>query len=363
MMHTLSAPGRLISEAKCRRTIFRFFNFKPQGMKFGPVVDKHGHPYKKQVFMETLPFNPISAHYKKLFNSKVYKIPVAIVETCPNREGLKGMETCLFCDVWGSAAREEAFDLPLAEQISKYRDHIRRKFKAEEFLIYFQAYTNTFTKLQNLRQHFDLALSSEGVRGFIVGTRPDCLSAAVLDLWNEYHLKSFVGVELGVQSFFDDHLLFMKRGHDRNQSLKALDQISKKTAVDLGIHLMFGWPGETDEHAIETARICNDLPISNIKLHNVHVLKNTGLEKLFARGEFHPLERAEYARRVQVFLEHLSPRLHIHRLAAYAPRWEELIAPAWTANKMGTHQFLIDWLNTRGSFQGKLFDSSASKSF
>lgn len=300
-----------------------------------------------------LPFNPISAHYKKLFGHKVYKLPVAVVETCPNREGLKGMETCLFCDAWGSAAREEAFELPLLEQMERYKSYVQRKFKAEQFLVYFQAYTNTFTKLKNLRENFDVALGFPGVRGFVVGTRPDCLSAAVLDLWNEYNQRAFVAVELGVQSFFDDHLLFMKRGHDRAQSLKALDLIARKTAVDVGIHLMFGWPGETDQQMIETARICNDLPITNIKLHNVHVLKGTGLEKLYSQGQFQPVERELYARRVQVFLEHLSPRLYIHRLAAYSSRWDELVAPAWTANKMGTHQFLVDWLHHHHSFQGK----------
>lgn len=306
-------------------------------------------------FSHGLPFNPISAHYKKLFGSKVYKIPVAVVETCPNREGLKGMETCIFCDVWGSAAREEAFDLDLRTQIQKYRDHIRNKFKAEQFLVYFQAYTNTFTKLQSLRDNFDTALSFDGVRGFVVGTRPDCLSPAVLDLWNEYHLKSFVAVELGVQSFFDDQLLFMKRGHDRAQSLKALHQISKKTAVDLGLHLMFGWPNETIDQIKETAQLCNDLPITNVKLHNLHVLKNTGLEKLYTEGKFRPIEQEAYARHVQVFLEHLDPRIFVHRLAAYSSRWDELIAPAWTANKMGTHQYLIDWLHQNQSFQGKAF--------
>ena len=306
-------------------------------------------------FAQGLPFNPISQHYKQLFGQKVYKIPVAVVETCPNREGLKGMETCLFCDVWGSAARSEAFDLSLQEQITKYKAHIQNKFKAEMFLVYFQAYTNTFTKMQSLRNNFDLALAEPGVRGFVVGTRPDCISEGVLNLWNEYHQKAFVGVEIGVQSFFDEHLLFMKRGHTRDVSLKALKQISSKTAVDLGIHLMFGWPGETRAHMRETAKICNDLPITNIKLHNVHVLKNTGLEKLYYAQQFQPLEIDAYADLMQEFLEHLSPRIFVHRLAAYASRWDELIAPNWTKNKMGSHQYLIDHLNKNQSQQGLRF--------
>lgn len=192
----------------------------------------------------------------------------------------------------------------------------------------------------------------------MVGTRPDCLSPGVLDLWNEFHQRAFVGVEIGVQSFFDDQLLFMKRGHTREQSLKAIEKIAAETAVDLGLHLMFGWPGETQEHMIETAKICNDLPITNIKLHNVHVLKNTGLESLYNQGLFTPIGREQYAQHVQTFLEHLSPRLYIHRLAAYSSRWDELIAPQWTSDKMGTHQFLVDWMNNRGSRQGLAFKNA-----
>jgi radical SAM protein (TIGR01212 family) len=305
-------------------------------------------------FAQGLPFNPISQHYKALFGQKVYKVPVAVAESCPNREGLKGMETCLFCDVWGSAARSEAFDLELTEQILKYKDHIQSKFKAQQFLVYFQAYTNTFLKLQSLRQNFDTALSLPDIVGFIVGTRPDCLSQAVLGLWNEYQQKTFVGVELGVQSFFNDSLEYMKRGHSREQSLKAIDMIAKKTKVDLGIHLMLGWPQDTPERMIETARICNDLPITNVKLHNVHVLKQTGLEALYNKNLFVPLEIEAYGELMQIFLENLHPRLHVHRLSAYASRWDELVAPQWTKDKMGSHQYLVDFLNEREAYQGRL---------
>jgi radical SAM protein (TIGR01212 family) len=300
-----------------------------------------------------LPYRPISEFYQSKFGSKVYKIPVTVVDDCPNRRGLKGMQTCVFCDEWGSAARSEGQSMGLREQIEKFRIEIAKKFKAESFLVYFQAYTNTFTKLDSLRINFETALSYPFVKGLVVGTRPDCLSKGVFDLWNEFHAKSFVSVELGIQSFNDDQLTFMRRGHTREQSLKAIEKISKETQVDLGIHLMFGQPNETDEQIIETARICNSLPITNIKLHNLHVLKNTPLEGIFERGEFKPIERDSYAARVRLFLEHLSPRIYVHRLSAYAPRWDELVAPQWTADKMGTHQYMIDHLRDHRSFQGK----------
>lgn len=299
-----------------------------------------------------LPYHSISDHFKRIFNEKVYKIPVSVVDDCPNRMGLKGMKTCSFCDVWGSAARSESFDLTLDQQIVKYHSHISQKYHAQKFLVYFQAYTNTFTKIPQLRQNFETALKYPFVSGFVLGTRPDCLSESVLQLWQEYCQKSFVAIELGVQSFFEPHLQFMQRGHSAADSLKAIEKISAKTSVDLGIHLIFGSPDESEDQIKQTALICNDLPITNIKLHNMHVLKNTELEKWYNQGLYQPITQEDYTRKVQIFLSYLHPRIAIHRLAAYASRWDELIAPAWTANKMKPHQEIIDHLRQTKTYQG-----------
>lgn len=310
-----------------------------------------------------LPYHTISEHYNQLFGEKVYKIPVSVVDDCPNRRGLKGMQTCVFCDVWGSAANAETLSMELRAQIEKYHELIARKYKAKAFLIYFQAYTNTFTKVSALRNNFDVALSYPWVKGFTVGTRPDCLSKSVLDLWNEYHEKSFVAVEMGVQSFFNDQLEFMRRGHTAEESIEAIHKIANNTKVDLGIHLIFGSPNETDEQIVKTAEIVNSLPITNVKLHNLHVLKNTPLEEMYTKNEFIPIDRDTYARRVQLFLQHLKPEIALHRLAAYSSRWDELIAPEWTKNKMGTHQFIIDKLRAQGSFQSQFFEPTCPKQF
>lgn len=301
-----------------------------------------------------LPYHSIAEHYKRIFNEKIYKIPVTVVDDCPNRMGLKGMKTCSFCDVWGSAAREDSFEMSLPEQITRFQKIIQDRYHANNFLVYFQAYTNTFTKISALRAHFDTALSFPFVKGFVVGTRPDCLSPAVLNLWQEYNQKSFVAVELGVQSFYDSHLEFMQRGHTAADSIQAIHKIADNTAVDLGIHLIFGSPNETDDQIIETAKRCNDLPITNIKLHNLHVLKNTELEKWYHAGEFQPIEKEDYKNKVLLFLSHLHPRIAVHRLAAFASRWEELVAPRWTSDKMGTHQYIIDELRAQQVFQGCL---------
>ncbi|MFZ3229232.1 MAG: TIGR01212 family radical SAM protein [Pseudobdellovibrio sp.] len=307
-----------------------------------------------------LPYHSISEHYRRIFKEKVYKIPVSVVDNCPNRMGLKGMKTCSFCDVWGSAARSESFTLTLDEQILKFHDLIEKRYHAKKYLVYFQAYTNTFTKIPALRNNFELALKHDFVKGFVVGTRPDCLSKGVLDLWQEYYQKSFVSVELGVQSFFDEHLAFMQRGHTAEDSIAAIHKIHDNTAVDLGIHLIFGSPNETEEQIIQSAKICNDLPITNIKLHNLHVLKNTELEKWYLAGDFQPISQIDYTHKVKLFLSHLKPHIAVHRLAAFASRWDELVAPQWTANKMGTHQAIIDELRLSKTFQGCLWNPQSS---
>lgn len=304
--------------------------------------------------LNTIPYQPISAFYKNKFGEKVYKIPVAVVEDCPNRRGLKGMQTCIFCDPWGSAANKDMLTQDLRTQIESSAAKIGAKYHTQSFLIYFQAYTNTFTKLTQMRTNFEVAMSYPFVKGLVVGTRPDCLSPALFELWNEYAQKTFISVELGVQSFNDKTLTFLKRGHTRHQGLQAIEKISKQTQVDLGIHLIFGNPGESDQDIIEAAHICNQLPISNVKLHNLHVLKGTGLEELYAQGKFEPIEFEEYARRVALFLDHLSPHIYVHRLAALSSRPDELIAPQWVALKMSTHQKLIDYLQQGAHFQGRL---------
>lgn len=313
-----------------------------------------------------LPFRPISEMYRSIFHRKVYKIPVTMVDTCPNRMGLKGMRTCIFCDQWGSAADASSQGQALLEQIKKHRERLQRKMKAEAFLVYFQAYTNTFTKISSLRANLELAISqsqsqsteSSNIVGVVIGTRPDCISPAVLNLWQEFASRTKVFIELGVQSFSDSDLQFYQRGHTHQQTMKAIDAIAKLHQVDLGIHLIFGAPGETLTQAQDSAKICNQLPVSNVKLHNLHVLKGTELELLHAQGKFQAIEFEEYCEKVQAFLEELSPATYVHRLAAYAPRWDELIAPAWTADKMKSHQGIVDWLRSKQSYQSRRFNAN-----
>jgi uncharacterized protein len=310
-----------------------------------------------------LPYRPISQFYQNYFGEKVYKIPLAIADDCPNRRGLKGMQTCIFCDEWGSAARSEAMHMEVRAQIIKYHELLRQKRKAKAFLAYFQAYTSTFLKLKTLQENLNTALSFDFIKGVVVGTRPDCLSAAVLDTWKSLANKSYVSIELGVQSFQDQQLSFLRRGHSAADSLQCIERIHSfgQGKLHLGIHLIFGLPGETDEDIIEAARTCNQLPILNVKLHHLHVLKNTPLAELYERGDFAPLDFLTYARRVSLFLQHLSPRIYVDRLAAYSSRWNELVAPAWTADKMQSHQGIIDFMRAEKHYQSRLYQTTNSQ--
>lgn len=308
-------------------------------------------------------YYPISRYYRQRFGEKVYKVSVSVAESCPNRQPNGRLLLCVFCDEWGSAAYHLECDLPLGEQIRVNREKIAARYKAKKFLVYFQSYTNTFDRVDRLRERFDIALAQEGVCGLVLGTRPDCLPARVMPLLREAHDAAYVMVELGVQSFFGHQLLFLQRGHDAACALNAVKRLHEESGVDIGIHLIFGLPGETDEQIIRTAEIVNGLPVSNVKLHNLHVLSNTPLETLYRRGEFQPLELDEYARRVVLFLKHLSPDIAVQRLAAVASRWDELVAPAWTKGKLRPTQIIEERL-AEGGCQGECYPrpSSASES-
>jgi uncharacterized protein len=299
----------------------------------------------------------ISEFYKKRFGEKTVKIPVTVADDCPNRRGLKGMQTCVFCDVWGSAAYAEQQDQSLKAQIEKHLAAIGSRHNARSFLIYFQAYTSTFLGVAKLRNHFEEALAVPGVKGFVIGTRPDCLSKAVLDLWSEYSARCFVSVELGVQSFYNQHLQFLRRGHSAETSIAAIGKIKSVTPVDLGIHLIFGLPGETREQIVKTAELVSKLPVDNVKLHNLHVLKNTPLEEIYNKGQFTPLSLEDYAERIGLFLQHLDPRIAVHRLAALSSRWDELVAPEWTKYHLKTYQFMNDYFSSRQLEQGQLIQA------
>tara|TARA_B100000945_G_scaffold315304_1_gene314285 strand:- start:2657 stop:3613 length:957 start_codon:yes stop_codon:yes gene_type:complete len=300
-------------------------------------------------------YYPISQHYRELFGEKVYKVSVSVAKSCPNREGHQGMNVCIFCDEWGSAAYHQFRDLPILKQIQINREAIRNRYKAKKFLIYFQAYTNTFGNFSCLETLYDEALNEADVVGLVVGTRPDCLPERILHKFANLSKEQYLSVELGAQTFDDNQLNFLSRGHNSATSIKAIKKLKSLQNVNICVHLMFGLPDETDQQIRETAKLLSELEISGVKLHNLHVLRNTGLEKLYKESKFFPIQLEEYARRVAIFLENLSPKITVHRLAAVASRWDQLVAPSWTREKMRPTQFIDDYLEEKQTWQGRKF--------
>ena len=300
-------------------------------------------------------YRQLSQHYRERFGEKVFKVSVSVVDTCPNRESRNGTAVCIFCDEWGSAAYHQFRDLPILNQIKINREAIRKRYRAEKFLIYFQSYTNTFGRFRELESLYQIALKEKDVVGIVVGTRPDCLPKRVLLKFAEIAQENYLSVELGVQTFDDAQLRFLSRGHDSATSSSAIRNLKKLPDLNLCVHLMFGIPDETDTQIRETAEILSEHEVDGVKLHNLHVLRNTPLEKLYHESRFAPVELEEYSRKVTLFLENLSPKIAIHRLAAVASRWDELVAPEWVREKMRPTQFIDDYLAAKETWQGRFF--------
>jgi uncharacterized protein len=304
-------------------------------------------------------YHPLSRHYRRRFGCKVYKVSVSVAQTCPNRLGQGGLRVCSFCDEWGSAAYADSAGLDVREQIRRNGARIRARYKADKLLVYFQAYSNTFARLAQLQSWFETALAEPGVAGIVVGTRPDCLPPRVVRLLAALARQTYVGVELGVQSLDDAQLAFLSRGHDAACSLAAIARLREQPELDVCAHLMFGLPGESEAQLAASAAVLSAAGVHGVKLHNLHVLRGTPLEALHRAGAFAPISLPLYARRVQVFLEHLAPQIAVHRLNAVASRWEDVVAPDWARHKLGPTQHILAHLEREDAWQGKRHGSGA----
>ena len=295
----------------------------------------------------------IGAQYKARFGTRMQKIALSVSQSCPNR--LSDIGACLFCDEWGSAGVHVRPDLELMNQVQQYKKGMQARYNATQYLAYFQPYTTTFSRTQQLEAQIRLVLKDPDIKGIILGTRPDCLNASLLKLLHQLSQETYVAVELGIQSFDDSGLIFLNRGHDAQCAIEGVHKLKELKQVDTGVHLIFGLPGETDEDTYFAVEKINQLQVDNVKLHNLHVLNNTPLADLYRSGSFRPWDLQRYIQAVVLFLEHCSPQVAFSRLAAKATRFEELIAPAWTAEKMRPINEIEKRLLETQSWQGKQY--------
>jgi len=298
-------------------------------------------------------FNSINRALRHDFNARVYKIALRLDFSCPNRDGKVAVGGCIYCNNAGHTPANYQPRLSVSQQLAQGAAAIERRHRAERFIAYFQSYSNTYDGVARLEKLYREALAFPGVVGLAIATRPDCLGDEVLDLLAELASRTYLWLELGLESMRDRTLRWINRGHDLAQ---YIDAVARAQARGLRIctHLILGFPGESREEMLETAEFFNRLGIDGVKLHNLHVLKNTTLEKYYLAGSVPLLSQADYAALVVDFLERLNPEIVLHRLSAEAHR-AITVAPAWSVDKRGMHNAIQRELIRRDAWQGRLY--------
>ena len=294
--------------------------------------------------------NTFGAAISERYGKRVHKIAINAAFTCPNRDGSKGRGGCTFCNN-SSFSPNSRQPQPIAAQIEAGRRVIQKRTGAHCYLAYFQAYTNTYADLAQLRMLYDSALAEEDVIGLAVGTRPDCVPEAVLDLLLEYQDEGYeVWLELGLQSSFDKTLLSVNRGHDYAEYRSAV-KAARARGLKVCTHLILGLPGETPWHYGRTLERVLAEGVDGLKLHPLHVVKGTQLANAWRRGEYQPLEMDEYIHNVVDLVEQTPAEIIFHRLTGTATG-SILLAPEWCNRKWQVLNGIARELQQRGSRQG-----------
>ena len=294
-------------------------------------------------------YNQFSAHLKQKFGVKVYKITLDAGFSCPNRDGTISTGGCIFCDEGGSFSQAHSNLLSIEEQVEAGIKNLSERFKAEKFMSYFQAYSNTYKQVKELERIYNSALNNEKIVGLSIGTRPDCVDDEKLDLIAGYKDDYYTWIEYGLQSIHDKTLRRINRGHDFDCFKRAYDK-TKERGINVCVHVIFGlW--ETHEEIMETARKLAELKVDGVKIHMLCALENTKLAKIYEEKAIDFMSEEEYIKTVCDFLEYLPPETTIHRLAGNGLK-KNLIAPLWLGKKMDCLNRIDRELLNRKSYQG-----------
>lgn len=293
-------------------------------------------------------------YVKDKFKARVYKITIDAGFTCPTRDGTKGTTGCIYCDKYGSGNR--LANKTIKEQIETGKLNLIKRYKAEKFFIYFQAFTNTYAPVEKLRQIYNEALKYDNndFVGIIIGTRPDCIDEKKLELISSYTDKYEVWIEYGLQSIHKKSLEFIRRGHTLEDYIKAVE-LTKKFPIKITTHIIIGLPVETKDEMFETAKfLASKNYTDGLKIHSFYIPKTSYIAKIYEKEKFKLLTSDEYCEIVADILEILPPEIIIMRLTGETDS-ENLVAPEWVLNKQKIIQKIISKLKERNSFQGKKF--------
>ena len=304
-------------------------------------------------------FFSLSDYFREKFGEKVYKVTIDAGFSCPNRDGVLSSSGCLFCDDSGSFSQAHSNLLSVSQQVQIGISNLQKRFKANKFLAYFQAFSNTYKPVSELKKIYDEALSAdENVIGLSIGTRPDCLDEKKLDLIADYSKEKEVWLELGLQSANNETLQRINRHHSYECFENACNE-AKKRNIKVCAHVILSLMGETHEDMMHTAKSLGKLEIEGIKIHMLCVLKNTKLEKLYRKTPFRLFTEDEYVETVCDFLEYLPSSTVVHRLGGNGLS-SSLLEPKWLRNKFRQVDKVNLQMRKRNSFQGKNFNLISS---
>lgn len=296
-----------------------------------------------------------STFLRKKYGETVYRIPIDIGFSCPNRSEFRGQGGCTFCSGTGARAQHLTDKIEITDQVKAGIQLAKERYHAKVFMAYFQAYTSTYAPIKIIRELFETVLAEADFKIVVISTRPDCLPEPVLDYLSELAQRYDLWIELGAQTVHDVTLERINRGHSFACSKMAIQKLSQRH-IKVAAHVILGLPGETREMIRQTAMTLAKLPLSGIKIHNLHIVQDTILAKEYQRGEVVVWDEQEYGEVLMEFLRLLPRDWPIMRLVSETPR-HELIAPHWWLNKSQFLEYIQYQMKCRGWQQGDLFDN------
>ncbi|HIE43746.1 MAG TPA: TIGR01212 family radical SAM protein [Candidatus Omnitrophica bacterium] len=296
-----------------------------------------------------------SSYLKEQFGCRVHKVSIDAGFSCPNKDGRFSRDGCIFCDNRGFSFNTRITPKPVEIQIEEGMKIGKIRFKAEKFIVYFQAYTNTYAPLEVLKEKYRVVKKFNSIVGIAIGTRPDTVDEEILNLIESYSREYEVWIEYGLQSIHDKTLKLINRNHTYRDFLKAVEATRDRN-IKICAHVILGLPGESEEEILTTAKELGKFRLDGVKIHPLHIIKGTKLEGLYREGEYKPFGLDEYVGVLVKFLEYLCPDTVIQRITADCYR-QLLVAPEWILKKSLLLQRIEKRLEEKNTFQGRLFQN------
>ena len=300
--------------------------------------------------MEKERYNHLNTYLKNKFGERTLKICIDGNFTCPNRDGTKSFDGCIFCGQRGSGEHLNKIDIK--SQINNHLNSYRGK-RANKFIAYFQNFTNTYDSIENLKKKYDQVFINKKIVGLQIATRPDCIDENIAKLLYTYSKKYYVCVELGLQTSNDKIGNLINRCYSSEDFIKAVN-ILNKYKIDVIAHIMVGLPDETFNDIIKTVIFLNRQNIQGIKIHSTYIISNTKLEKLYLNNKYSPITFEYYMKCLTYIITHINPNIIIHRISGDAPK-DLLIAPNWNTHKKLVLNGLEKILKENNLYQGIYF--------